>query len=223
MFDAFFRINSMLARDIDARWTLQPQAMIDLALERWQIDVEDTIYRFHDTLARESAQHVLKMRGQKNDDLELLMNLLRPQLRQYSVQRASLIRSFLEQRINAELASGRTPMQVRQNIFSILSSRDRVLRVARTEAHTAFERGAWEAANSFGVRMQKEWVSREDARVRLPHALANGQVREIDDFFVVGGENLLYPGDPRASARNNVNCRCTVIYRLVGVGDGTNA
>lgn len=218
MFQRIYALNTALARHIDARWTSrvnsQEHTMIYLALEVWRADLEDLILRFHETIMRDGMMHVIRLSGQKNEQLEFLLNFIRPELRRYSQQRADMIEQFLRDRINAELASGETPMQVRQNIVRILSTRNYALRIARTEAHTALERGAWEAANSLGVRVTKEWVSREDSLVRFAHAVAHGQTREIDEDFVVGGELMLYPGDPKASARNNANCRCTVNYRL---------
>lgn len=214
MFTSVYSLNTLLARHIDARWAPQPQVMIAIALDTWRSDLEDLIYRFHETIMRDGMMHVIRLMGHKNEQLEFLLNFIRPELRRYSQQRAELIEQFLRDRINAELASGETPMQVRQNIVRILSTRNYALRIARTEAHTALERGAWEAANSLGVRVTKEWVSREDSLVRFAHAAAHGQVREVDENFVVGGELMMYPGDPKASARNNANCRCTVNYRL---------
>jgi hypothetical protein len=214
MFTSVYSLNTLLARHIDARWAPQPQVMIAVALDTWRSDLEDLINRFHETIMRDGMIHVIRLMGHKNERLEFLLNFIRPELRRYSQQRAELIEQFLRDRINAELASGETPMQVRQNIVRILSTRNYALRIARTEAHTALERGAWEAANSLGVRVTKEWVSREDSLVRFAHAAAHGQVRGIDENFVVGGELMMYPGDPKASARNNANCRCTVNYRL---------
>jgi hypothetical protein len=214
MFTSVYSLNTLLARHIDARWAPQPQVMIAVALDTWRTDLEDLIYRFHETIMRDGMMHVIRLMGHKNEQLEFLLNFIRPELRRYSQQRAELIEQFLRDRINAELASGETPMQVRQNIVRILSTRNYALRIARTEAHTALERGAWEAANSLRVRVTKEWVSREDSLVRSAHAAAHGQTREIDQDFIVGGEPMMYPGDPKASARNNANCRCTVNYRL---------
>jgi len=220
MYQRVYALNAALARHIDARWTSQMNSsahmMIYLALDVWRSDLEDLLFRFHEDIMRDGMMHIIRLIGRKNEQLEFLLNFIRPELRQYSQQRAELIEAFLRQRISAELASGETPMQVRQNIVRILTTQNYALRIARSEAHTALERGAWEAANSLGVRVTKEWVSREDSLVRFAHAAAHGQVREIDQDFLVGGELMMYPGDPKASAKNNANCRCTVNYRLGG-------
>ena len=60
----------------------------------------------------------------------------------------------------------------------------------------------------------KEWVSIGDHRVRGAHLAADGQVVSITEPFIVGGEQLMSPGDPDlgASVGNIVNCRCASIY-----------
>ena len=40
------------------------------------------------------------------------------------------------------------------------------------------------------------------------HAAADGQQRISDQFYLVSGENLMYPRDPRGSRGNIINCRC---------------
>lgn len=57
----------------------------------------------------------------------------------------------------------------------------------------------------------KEWSAVFDGRTRPAHAAANGQVQPVTKPFRVGGEALLYPHDPRASAANTVNCRCASV------------
>jgi len=58
----------------------------------------------------------------------------------------------------------------------------------------------------------KEWVAIQDNRTRVSHSIASGQRVDLKEFFVVGGERLKYPGDPRGSAGNTINCRCASIY-----------
>jgi uncharacterized protein with gpF-like domain len=58
----------------------------------------------------------------------------------------------------------------------------------------------------------KTWLATPDERTRVNHRHAHGQTVPITEPFTVGGEQLLYPGDPAASDGNVINCRCTVIY-----------
>lgn len=93
--------------------------------------------------------------------------------------------------------------------------RKRAARIARTETHTAFERGSYEQAldmQRLGLDMVSEWGATEDTRTRPDHSAADGQVVEAGKTFTVGGEAMRFPGDPRASARQVVNCRCTALY-----------
>jgi hypothetical protein len=98
--------------------------------------------------------------------------------------------------------------------------RKRALRIARTETHTAFERGSYEQARearAMGIQIEGEWAATEDKRTRPDHALADGQTIELGKrLFVVGGERLRFPGDPRASARQVINCRCVALWRPKG-------
>jgi uncharacterized protein with gpF-like domain len=91
-------------------------------------------------------------------------------------------------------------------------SRSSAERIARTETHTASERGSYDAAKASGLDMVKEWASAEDQRTRESHAQADGQIKEMDQPFEVGGEAMQFPGDPSAHIREIVNCRCVGLY-----------
>jgi SPP1 gp7 family putative phage head morphogenesis protein len=84
--------------------------------------------------------------------------------------------------------------------------------IARTETHAATQHSAFAIAKNSPIDMVKEWGATEDSRVRATHAAMNGKTIEIDDFFIVGGSNLKYPGDPNGEAREVINCRCVALY-----------
>lgn len=92
-------------------------------------------------------------------------------------------------------------------------------RVARTEAHTAAAVGSDTAARATGIDMIKEWAAVEDSRTRPAHAEADGQRRDMDDTFNVGGAALMYPGDSNGPAKQVINCRCTTLYRPIIDGE----
>ena len=89
-------------------------------------------------------------------------------------------------------------------------------RIARTEIMTAYNGGQYEkqqaVAEVLGTRLVKRWLATPDTRVRNSHWIAHGQVRDLDEPFRVGGEDLRYPHDPLGSASQTVNCRCTVTW-----------
>jgi len=82
--------------------------------------------------------------------------------------------------------------------------------IARTETIRASNKGAYELYKDNNVDEQ-EWVSTNDNRVRPEHWDANGQVRKLDEPFDVGGEQLMFPGDPAGSPENTCQCRCTTV------------
>lgn len=203
-----------LARDINARWSPNPSVFIVESLSFWRDRLSAMIFRYNEEIVRSSAGYLIEGIGVKNDQVDFILNFIRPELRTYSRRQASLIEAYLKNRISLELASGDNA-KARKRISEILSNRAYASRIARTEVHNALERGSFEAAKSLSARMTKEWISREDAVVRPHHAAAHGQIRELESSFDVGGEAMMFPGDPSASAKNLVNCRCSVRYRMV--------
>ncbi len=88
--------------------------------------------------------------------------------------------------------------------------------VATTEVHRAFNMGSLAAA----MRIQhddlsplnKRWVARDDSATRPGHARADGQIRPINQPFIVNMEPLMMPGDPSGSPSNVISCRCDVKF-----------
>ena len=97
-------------------------------------------------------------------------------------------------------------------------SRMQAMRLVRTESITAANYAATQTANDlFGSEgYEKEWLTALDGRERPAHREADGQRVGADQPFVVGGEYLKFPGDPSASAKNRINCRCTVLTMPLG-------
>lgn len=88
-----------------------------------------------------------------------------------------------------------------------------IVRIARTET-TRFENvgrlDAYSSLENKGFQVYKEWVAVGDNKTRPAHKNANGQQVPLDKPFNVGGEKLMYPGDPNGTAGNVINCRCTM-------------
>lgn len=63
--------------------------------------------------------------------------------------------------------------------------------------------------------LKKGWRHTPVAKVpRITHILANGQTREPEEPFLVGGEDLMYPRDPSGSPGNTINCHCLLYPAL---------
>ena len=86
--------------------------------------------------------------------------------------------------------------------------------IARTETTQAYNGGQAEVAgklNASGLVRYKKWVSVGDGRVRLDHVTCHDQVVSINQPFLVGGEQAMFPGDVSLSLAQRANCRCTMI------------
>jgi len=88
--------------------------------------------------------------------------------------------------------------------------------IARTETIRASNLGSLEGARQSGLPLRKEWIATRDGRERDGHAAADGQIVDLDEPFIVGGEQLMYPADPAGSAGNVINCRCTLGFVVEG-------
>lgn len=97
---------------------------------------------------------------------------------------------------------------------------NRALVIARTEVGSAINWMQNYVASSLDVPMEKEWLSLSDERVRDDHRDASGQVQPMDEPFLVGDDELMYPGDPTGSPEEVINCRCTVLHRVVEPSPG---
>ena len=86
----------------------------------------------------------------------------------------------------------------------------RAERVARTNVIACNNASAQDVYTENGVE-KHEWLSTNDDRTRDDHSIADGQVVGINEPFDIGGESLMYPGDPAGSADETINCRCTLL------------
>jgi hypothetical protein len=60
--------------------------------------------------------------------------------------------------------------------------------------------------------VKKQWMHIMASRKpRFSHIHASGQVREVDEPFLVDGEDLMYPRDPNGSPENTINCHCVLV------------
>jgi hypothetical protein len=94
--------------------------------------------------------------------------------------------------------------------------------ITRTEVVRAVNVGHQEGAKSFPYEVNKKWQAANDHRTRHSHRYIDNHVVDENGTFKVpvykgdkptgDFDEMLAPGDPKASAANTVNCRCRVIY-----------
>lgn len=92
-------------------------------------------------------------------------------------------------------------------------SDDRAMFVAENETNTTFNYLEYKKAVESG-KTKKRWITMRDRHVRHTHQLADGKSIGINDVFLVGDSEMFYPKDTTfgASAREIVNCRCSIKY-----------
>lgn len=98
-------------------------------------------------------------------------------------------------------------------------NRKAAVRNARTMATGVQNAGrvdSYRRAVALGIQMEQEWVATLDMRTRHEHRQLDGQVRPVGEVFIVPstGEELAYPGDPRAPGHLIYNCRCTLAAKV---------
>ena len=94
----------------------------------------------------------------------------------------------------------------------------RTARTAVTAAENGGRQASYERAAEMGIELTREWLATHDARTRHAHGAADGQRVKVDEPFIVGGEELMFPGDTSrgASGWNIYNCRCCLISSVKG-------
>lgn len=127
---------------------------------------------------------------------------------------------LISDEITRAVGMGASPEQIAEGVQRILDitgsnywpNRARVIAV--TTVHTMANAGSQAAMLMLQARTEKpltkEWVSREDERVRPTHHEADGQRVPVSGMFTVGGFPMLHPGDPDAPASEVVGCRCSM-------------
>lgn len=99
-------------------------------------------------------------------------------------------------------------------------NRNRATLIARTETIAAMNKGRRLSMHTSNLLWNKRWVDTPDNRTRLSHRLiAEQDWRGLDEpYWLVNNVGRLEPadcpGDPRLSAENVCNCRCTEIYEV---------
>lgn len=132
--------------------------------------------------------------------------------------------SYLKRSIRAELSRGistgsswnEMALRIARGMNSPFDKAyNNAIRIARTEGHRIQNEAALNGQNEAkkkGADIVKQWDATLDGRTRPEHREADGQLRELDEPFDVGGEKMEAPG-VGGSARNVCNCRCCLLQR----------
>lgn len=80
-----------------------------------------------------------------------------------------------------------------------------------------------EARDRFGIDIKKQWLATLDGKTRHEHRELDGQIRDLDEPFVIDGEEIQYPADPKAAPWLVYNCRCTLVDVIGKYNNNINA
>jgi hypothetical protein len=118
------------------------------------------------------------------------------------------IKAVLEDGLDAGDPIDVLAKRVRSEFNEIGSSR--ATTIAMTETAAAYGTARQTGMEQAGVG-RKQWLTSGGDNVRPAHEAANRQVVGVEEPFVVGGEELRFPGDPSGSPENVINCHCVAI------------
>lgn len=105
------------------------------------------------------------------------------------------------------------PEQAREQVVGVFDPMDPQWQAAADEVGQTHGTGTLnaaleQAARDTGREMELVWTAVLDTHTRPAHAEASGQRRAPGEAFDVDNEPLRFPGDPRGSLDNTINCRC---------------
>ncbi len=149
------------------------------------------------------------------------------------------VRDQLNTTLEEGIQNGETTAELAgrvKQVFNKLSDGE-ARRIAMTETNSAYNFSRHETMQEVGIDY-KAWLSSHGPTVRPAHAAAEDYYIDapipVDEPFLVGGEELMYPGDPNGSPGNIINCQCvqlaaqkqsedakTMTFKIYGVGQMT--
>lgn len=185
------------------------------------VDVYKTIGLNYGNKVNNSLEKVIKANVLFNETLlkEILLFLSTEGGVKITSVRDTLIKDVIDS-IKKTLGDNGTVIDLRNAIYAIISKSQtfykyQALRIARTETTSASNLSAIKTAQASDLVLDKVWLSVQDNRTRITpydHLDMNNQKQELDKPFFVGGQNIDYPGDTKASAGNVINCRCGLTF-----------
>jgi hypothetical protein len=140
-------------------------------------------------------------------------------IRSFMTDRLRDVPAELVRKINAELAftliGTKSSSQTVSAVEAIIEGgRGRATTIVRTEMGRAFSMATQERQSQAAEvlpQLKKQWRRSGKVHSRKSHDLADGQIVPVDQPFIVGGVEIMFPRDPAAPAAETINCGCTSI------------
>lgn len=126
------------------------------------------------------------------------------------------LKKAIRQEITRGIGSGLLYSDIARNIANTAKAPlSRAKTIVRTEGHRVQQQSADDArrgAISRGCDVVKMWDSALDGKTRPNHRMLDGQIREEDEPFEVGGKKAMFPGE-FGDPSEDCNCRCVALTR----------
>jgi uncharacterized protein with gpF-like domain len=126
------------------------------------------------------------------------------------------LKKAIRQEITRGIGSGLMYSEIARNIANTTKAPlSRAKTIVRTEGHRIQQQSADDArrgAIKRGCDVVKQWDSTLDGKTRPNHRRLDGQIREEDEPFEVGGKEAKFPGEFGDPAED-CNCRCVALTR----------
>jgi uncharacterized protein with gpF-like domain len=186
-------------------------------------EVEDYLLDLYKRIGTATAREVfegINKAVSKESIIEFAIARVLFYLQQFALTKITSITNTTKEDIRGVLEDmikrGLSPLDIAKELAKVGRgfSRKQAITIARTESIAAYNFGAIQGAAATGMATHKVWRSARQKRTRPDHIAANNQKVKFDDYFIVGGERLRHPGDPRGSAKQVVNCRCVMKFEL---------
>lgn len=144
------------------------------------------------------------------DQLSAMRLFMVDRIKDVSIQIANKISGQLGLTMMGAQSVGETVTNI-QSLFKN-QGRARALTIVRTELGRAYSVASHlrqTQAAEILPGMHKQWRRSGKVHSRVGHDLIDGQVKPVDEPFKLGnGTTLMYPRDPRAPAKETINCGC---------------
>lgn len=160
-----------------------------------------------------------------NLDMPGIKDWIEEELKRTALEMTNTTRKHLFDTLYEGFSQGESIPQLADRVGTLFEEtyKHRGETIARTEVISATNFARINAGKQAGMKT-KTWITAIDERTRtfahkdeFDHALMHLKTIPIDEKFQVpkaggGYEEIDMPGDPKASAGNRINCRCTVAF-----------
>lgn len=154
-----------------------------------------------------------------DDVLKTLIPLADVYISGFTGDMAKIIKAEISTGIISGSSVGDVARKIKEKFASSDMSYARAERIAQTEmlrSASLTQQLRAEQVKANNPKLKKSWISMHKPNARQTHIAVETATKEtpipVDEQFYVDGEYAMYPRDPSLSARNTVNCACTLVY-----------